>query len=498
MENLPEFIETHKPEEADDFDGDVSLPSPKSSIKAIQNEFSSLILLICLYSVQGMTLSFYESSLEIILTSQGAKYTELGVFSLIMVPFSFKIFFAPFLDIYYFKKFGKRKTYIVPILYILCGFTLALSFFIDSWVQNFRDNMTILVLSGMGLLFLCGLQDVANDAWVLTLISPENLIYGSLAQYVGRILGTLFGFYFLIPLNSVDFCNEYIFEIPRSTPLVKLQYFMILVAACELALAFYIHLLKREQNPVKQEYKTLLDIVKLFKGMYSNKNIRLYVLFLLTLPVTLIVVKESATVTLIREGMRKDHLSNMGLICLPLAFITCLIATRKMHQNPKNLRMMINAVIVLMITNVVVVYIFTNFDKDTNYKSTWIMLLIIRIIDVPAAAIRTLFHNNFVQRIADPEIAGSYITTLHAISNFSWAGYTFVTLFLLDRVNLFILLAITWSIGIVWLATFGRYVTNTLDSKPASEFDVRSVQIKDNLQYSDIPDEEVVAIKESV
>ena len=46
-------------------------------------------------------------------------------------------------------------------------------------------------------------------------MSPDNLMYATLAQFCGRAVGQLFGFYFLVPLNSVEFCNEWIFETPQ-------------------------------------------------------------------------------------------------------------------------------------------------------------------------------------------------------------------------------------------------------------------------------------------
>ena len=41
--------------------------------------------------------------------------TKEEILSLILYPFSLKIFFAPIEYYYFISKFGKRKTYIVPI-----------------------------------------------------------------------------------------------------------------------------------------------------------------------------------------------------------------------------------------------------------------------------------------------------------------------------------------------------------------------------------------------
>lgn len=42
-------------------------------------------------------------------------YTQIGVFSLATYPYSFKLFWSPIVDSLYSRRFGRRKTWIVPI-----------------------------------------------------------------------------------------------------------------------------------------------------------------------------------------------------------------------------------------------------------------------------------------------------------------------------------------------------------------------------------------------
>jgi len=72
-------------------------------------------------------------------------------------------------------------------------------------------------------------QDVVVDGWVTSLISPENWALAGSFQRIStnlhfysltkkKIVGFLGGFVsfnLLVPLNSVKFCNKYIFDIPR-------------------------------------------------------------------------------------------------------------------------------------------------------------------------------------------------------------------------------------------------------------------------------------------
>lgn len=59
------------------------------------------------------------------------------------------------------------------------------------------------------------LQDIAVDGWVITILSQENRPYGSLAQTLGLTLGGIIGFNIFIPLNSVMFCNTYLYHLPK-------------------------------------------------------------------------------------------------------------------------------------------------------------------------------------------------------------------------------------------------------------------------------------------
>ena len=58
-------------------------------------------------------------------------------------------------------------------------------------------------------------KDVAVDGWALSIMNQENLAYGALAQTIGLTFGIILSFNVFIPLNSIEFCNQYIFSSPR-------------------------------------------------------------------------------------------------------------------------------------------------------------------------------------------------------------------------------------------------------------------------------------------
>lgn len=46
----------------------------------------------------------------------------------------------------------------------------------------------------------------------MTLLSNENIGYGSTAQSIGQTVGSMVGYQLLIPLNSVAFCNKFFYS----------------------------------------------------------------------------------------------------------------------------------------------------------------------------------------------------------------------------------------------------------------------------------------------
>jgi PAT family acetyl-CoA transporter-like MFS transporter 1 len=84
-----------------------------------QSDKRGIFVLTILYFIQGLPIGFYSSTIPLLLIENGASFSQLAMLSLVFYPFSFKIFFAPIEDYYFNSKFGKRKTYIVPIQILL-------------------------------------------------------------------------------------------------------------------------------------------------------------------------------------------------------------------------------------------------------------------------------------------------------------------------------------------------------------------------------------------
>lgn len=122
-----------------------------------------------------------------LLAEKGASYKELSVFSMILLPFSFKIIFAPILDTCYSQRFGKRKTYIVPLQYIFVVLTWVCSYHIQDWID--QQSLYQLTVLGTTSIFIAATQDIAVDGIVLTMLREQHVGLGSNCQSAGQMTG---------------------------------------------------------------------------------------------------------------------------------------------------------------------------------------------------------------------------------------------------------------------------------------------------------------------
>ena len=87
----------------------------------------SIALLLLLYVLQGIPLGL-AGAMPMLLQTKKIEYKDQAAFSLVFWPFSIKLLWAPIVDTAYFARFGRRKTWLVPVQYLIGIFMLILSF----------------------------------------------------------------------------------------------------------------------------------------------------------------------------------------------------------------------------------------------------------------------------------------------------------------------------------------------------------------------------------
>ena len=82
--------------------------------KSLRKDLWNILFLMFLYFLQGIPTGFL-LSIQFILSSRNASYTDQGTFTLSHWPFTIKLLWAPFVDAWYSNRIGRRKSWLVPV-----------------------------------------------------------------------------------------------------------------------------------------------------------------------------------------------------------------------------------------------------------------------------------------------------------------------------------------------------------------------------------------------
>ena len=247
--------------------GDVSRTTP-----SLTGDWSNVILLLVLYVLQGIPLGL-SGSIPMILSSQHVSYHDQAFFSLVFWPFSLKLLWAPVVDSLYSRKFGRRKSWLIPTQYLIGLFMMILSVTADSVLNRSTEkspNIVLITVIFFILNFLASVQDIATDGWALSLLRPANVGYASTCNSVGQTAGYFIGNVLFLAFESPDFCNKYIRSMPQEKGILTLPGYLWFWGLTFLLSTTIIWWIKREKDDrhdasggIFSAYVILLNILKL-------------------------------------------------------------------------------------------------------------------------------------------------------------------------------------------------------------------------------------------
>lgn len=168
----------NKLDKNDDEDNDVENNEDREEQPNLQGDRFNVALLTFLYFMQGIV-SGLSAAMPLMLQTYGASYTQQAQFSMAVWPFSLKLVWAPIIDCLYSKRFGRRKSWLIPTQFLTGIFMLVLSFYINLWLSGGgrKPNIEILTILYFGLNFLAASQDVTVDGWAVQMVQRRNTGY---------------------------------------------------------------------------------------------------------------------------------------------------------------------------------------------------------------------------------------------------------------------------------------------------------------------------------
>lgn len=177
--------------------------------KSIFQDRLSMMVLLVLYTLQGIPMGLC-GSIPLILKEKGVSYESLSLFSLVSIPFSLKLLWAPVVDSCYIKSFGRRKSWLIPVQFLTAFAMFWGSYHIDNWLSEDGLSVVHLTIYFVLLYFLMATQDIAVDGWALTMLSRENVGMASVCNSVGQTVGVFVANQGFIALSDANWCHRYL------------------------------------------------------------------------------------------------------------------------------------------------------------------------------------------------------------------------------------------------------------------------------------------------
>ncbi|KAG5175568.1 acetyl-coenzyme A transporter 1-domain-containing protein [Tribonema minus] len=371
-------------------------------------------------------------------------YSQQALFSLVSLPFSLKLLWAPLVDSLYYKPFGRRKSWLVPVQ-MLCGLMmLGGAPYISGWMGDgpggvaVAPDVTALTAYFLTLYAMMATQDIAVDGWALTMLSRENVGYASTCNSLGQTLGFFLAHVGFLALNDPGVCNRY-FRAPGAASdvgIVTLPSFLVFWAIVFLATTLYVWFCRKERHDESEveTYRQLGRCIRL-------PSVQLLCGLLLTCKVAFAVTDAATSLKLVEFGMPKEELALMSPLLVALGMLIP-VAVGRLTAGPKPLsvflagyplRIAVTLVYAAVLPLARAVYAVPpqTGDRGTFYAALGGAVVLHEV----ASNFMYVSMMAFFARVSDPAIGGTYMTLLNTVSNLGTKWPNSLSLYLMDSLT---------------------------------------------------------------
>ena len=406
--------------------------SHESGPSSVRRDLPDMVLLVMLYVLQGIPLGLAMGSIPFLLKKH-LTYGEVAVFSLASYPYSLKLFWSPIVDSVYWKRFGRRKSWIVPTQLVVAAFLYIIGLDIDNLLGSKNVDIYYMTFLFVSMVFLSATQDIAVDGWALELLSPENLSYASTCQTIGLNTGFFLSFTILLVLNSASFCNTWFRSVDtvQDYGVVTVGQFMRFWSAAYLVVTCWLVCFKSEK-PVQSEEATIKKVYRDIWRVVRMPNMKSLILVLLTCKLGFITNDSVTALKLMDYGYKEEELGLTLMINFPLQLIFGYYAAR-WSTGREPLKPWIYAFFARLTMAGVALFLVSWTERYGPSSGGLVLIIGSSILGAFTGTIQFVSMGAFFANIADPAIGGTYMTLLNTISNF---GGTYPQYFIFGAVEM--------------------------------------------------------------
>ena len=422
----------------------------------IEGDKLHILLLFFLYILQGIVIGL-KSAVPLLLQERGLSYMEQSKFSISSYPYSMKILWAPLVDAIYIKKFGRRKSWLIPTQ-IFIGITmLLLSQYVDILIgpdpdliiktsslelgaefsnetareitsssfhgSSFMPDVTSLTIAFFLLIFFSATQDVIVDGWALTMLKPKNVGYAATCNSVGGATGWCLGYILYTILDDAG--------------IIDISQFLLFWGIVFIVTTLIIAIFKKENNQhllEKQEKgkegneeqveEPELGIVQTYQVIWKllcHPLVPPLILFLFTAGLPIAASESISTLRLITAGVPKGRIARLSIWMIPVKIIMTFIIIRyTVGPRPMNPWLYCMPIRILLALSFMALVYVTPFYKqeDGSFPIEYYILMIFIY-----AAHQAVKYGMFIclvaffARISDPAVGGTNMTFFMTLIN---------------------------------------------------------------------------------
>lgn len=150
-----------------------------------------LLLLGALYLAQGLPYGFFTQYLPAMMRMNGFSKEEIGRLGILALPWTLKFLWAPLVDRYGSARFGRRRSFILPLQALTVAVMIGLAVMLPegSGMPPLAPLMAAVFLTNL----LAATQDVATDGLAVGLLSEKERGLGNAIQVAGYRVGMIIG-----------------------------------------------------------------------------------------------------------------------------------------------------------------------------------------------------------------------------------------------------------------------------------------------------------------
>ena len=330
-----------------------------------------------------------------------------------MYPYSLKLLWSPIVDAVWSRRFGRRKSWIVPIQAVSGLSMIYLGRKIDEMMVAAGADGGAGAWAFTGwwflLVFLCATQDIAVDGWAISLLSIQNISYASTAQTVGLTAGQFLSHTVFLAFNAPDFANRWFRTNRQDYGLISLGGYMGFAGWAYFIVTIGLAVLKREEK--NRDRDGIIEVYRSMWGILKLKNILTIIIIHLIAKLGFVTNEAVTNLKLLDKGFGQANMALVVLIDFPFE-ISLGYYAGKWSTEYTPLRLWCWAFVARLAAAVfaqITVMIY-----PSNPVPAWYMLVVIaeHIYSTFMSTVMFVAISAFHARIADPAIGGTYMTLL--------------------------------------------------------------------------------------